>query len=114
LHKSAKIYYEIANLLRLEAFLFIQVGTPNNPPKLKELGCLELKIIAALLDLLDCPLESSMWAFVLRAVDEKFEEGVINEGDTPPIIPYPCFLNFGCHFAHKFLVLVQNCPKNLQ
>ena len=34
LHKSAKIYYEMANLLRLEAFLFIQVRTPNSPSKL--------------------------------------------------------------------------------
>ena len=40
LQKSAKIYKELDNLLRLEAFLFIQVGTPNNPPKLKELGYL--------------------------------------------------------------------------
>ena len=40
LHKSVKIDYEMANLLRLEAFLFKQVGTPNSPPKLKELGCL--------------------------------------------------------------------------
>ncbi len=104
----------MANLLRLEAFLFIQVGTPKSPPKLKELGCLELKIIATLLDLLDYPLESSMWAFVLQVFDEKFEEGVINEGDTPPIIPHPFFLEFGYHFTHKFLVLVQNCLKNLQ
>jgi len=90
------------------------VGTPNSPPKLKELGCLELKITAALLDLLGCPLESLMWAFVLRATGGEFEEGVTNEGDTPPTSPHPCFFEFGCHFSHKFLVLVQNCPKNLQ
>ena len=86
LHKSAKIYYEMANLLRLEAFLFIQC-TPNSPPKLKERGCLKLKITVALLDLLSCPLESSLWAFVLRAADGELEEGVINEGDMPLIIP---------------------------
>ena len=34
LQKSVKIYYEMDNLLRLEALLFIEVGTPNNPPKL--------------------------------------------------------------------------------
>jgi len=87
------------------------VGTPNSPPKLKELDYLELKITTSLLDFLSCPLESSMWAFVLQAADGEFEEGVINEGDTPPTSPHPCFLEFGCHFAHKFLVLVQNCPK---
>ena len=73
-HKSAKIDYEMANLLRPEALLFIQVGTPNSPPKLKELGCLELKITTTLLDLFDCPLESSMWAFVLRVADGGLEE----------------------------------------
>jgi len=44
LHKSAKIYKEMANILRLEAFLFIKMGTSNSPPKIKELGFLELKI----------------------------------------------------------------------
>jgi len=34
LHNSVKIDYEMANLLKLEAFLFIQVRTPNSPPKL--------------------------------------------------------------------------------
>ena len=61
LHKSAKIDYQMANLLRLDAFLFIQVRTPNSPPKLKELGCLKLEITTALLELLGRPLESSMW-----------------------------------------------------
>ena len=55
-----------------------------------------------------------MWAFVLQAVDEEFEEGVINEVDTAGISPHPFFLEFGCHFAHKFPVLVQNCPNILQ
>ena len=87
------------------------MGTPNYPPKFKELGFLELKITAVPLDLLDYPLESSMWAFVLRAVDVELEEGVINEGDTPPISPQPCFLEFGYQSAHKFLVFVQKCPK---
>jgi len=53
------------------------MGTPNSSPKIKELGCLELKITTTLLDLLGYPLESSMWAFVLRVVDEEFKEGVI-------------------------------------
>ncbi len=61
LHKSAKINYEMANLLRLEAFLFIQVRTPNSAPKLKELGCLKLEITTVPFELLGCLLESSMW-----------------------------------------------------
>ena len=89
------------------------MGTPNSTPKIKELGFLELKIITVLLDLVGCPLESSMWAFVLRVADGEFEEGIINEGETPPTSPHPHFLEFGCHFSHKFLVLVQNCPKNM-
>lgn len=101
----------MANLPRLEALLCIQLETPNNPPKLKELGYLKLEIIAALLDLLGYPLESSMWAFVLRAADGELEEGVINEGYTPPISPQPYFPEFGYHSSHKCLVLVQNSPE---
>jgi len=51
----------MANLLRPEAFLFIQVRTPNSPPKIKELGFLKLEITAAPLELLGYPLESLMW-----------------------------------------------------
>ena len=47
--------------------------TPNSPPKIKELSFLELKITTILLDLVGCPLESSMWAFVLRVSDGEFE-----------------------------------------
>ena len=90
------------------------MGIPNSPPKIKELSCLELKIIAALLDLLDCPLESSMWAFVLQAADGEFEEGVINEGYTPPTSPLPCFLEFGCHFLMISLSFSKIVPRNLQ
>lgn len=55
-----KIDYEMANLLRPEAFLFIQVRTLNSPLKVKELGCLKLEITVAPLELLGCPLESLM------------------------------------------------------
>lgn len=50
------------------------MGTPNSPPKNKELGFLELKITTILHDLLTCPLESLMWAFVLQAAEGGFEE----------------------------------------
>lgn len=104
----------MANLLTLEAFLFIQMGTPNSPPKLKELGCLELKITTTLLDLLGYPLESSLWAYVLRASGGEFKERVINEGETSPTIPLPCFLEFGFHLLMISLSLSKIVPKNLQ
>jgi len=78
----------------------------NSPPKIKELGFLELEITTILLYLLGCPLECGPLCF--ESLMEDSRKGFINEGDTSLQILFPVFLKFWLPFAHKFLDFVQN------